>query len=65
MDELNEFLNEADGNICGVIGTIARLGNDKFDFSVHQSLANILTEISFLRKEFRQRESEGISRSEG
>lgn len=52
-EELKKFLDQADANICGVIGTIARIGNDKFNYLIHQSLANILTEISFLRKEFR------------
>lgn len=56
--ELNEFLDKADENTCYVIGTLAKIGNDKFNFTVHQSLANILTEISFLREEFKSKGAE-------
>ena len=53
IKEIKEFLDGADARICGIIGHISAIGDDKFPLLIHNSLANILIAISELRKEFK------------
>lgn len=46
--EIKEFVENLRANICGIIGHVSALGNEKFALAAHIKLAEILNNVDSL-----------------
>ena len=53
-NEIKDYIEQIDKLTCMIIGHVAAIGNDNFNFIVHSHLADILTVIRTIRIEFKQ-----------